>query len=100
MARSVAEADSPSGDVTVALLEMFPDPSVVAAEIVIGGKVPPGAGMAPPKTQLTTWLSDRSVQVHPVPLAADAVTPGARVWVTVGLRISVPPEAERDAVDV
>lgn len=77
MALAVAEADSPSGEVTVALLEMLPDPRVVATVIVMGGKEPPGAGRAPLKTQLTTLLSDSSEQVHPVPLAADAVTPEA-----------------------
>ena len=77
MALSVAEAASPSGDPTVALLEMLPDPSVVVAVIVIAEKELPGVGREPLKTQLTTRLRDRSEQVHPVPLAADAVTPEA-----------------------
>ena len=100
MALSVALADTPSGDATVALLEMLPEPRVVVAVIVIGGNEPPGAGRAPLKTQLTTLLSDSSEQVHPVPLAPDAATPEAIAWVTVGSRDSVPPEAESDGVAV
>ena len=93
-------AATPSGEDTVPALETLPEDSDVLAEIVIGGNDPPGDGMVPLKTQLTTVLADRSVQVQPVPLAADAVTPVAIAWLKVGSRDSAPLVATNEGVAV
>ena len=77
---------------------MFPVERVVVAVTLIDANDAPGAGMVPLNTQLTTCFDERSEQVHPVPVAADAVTPVARAIVTVGSRVSVPPEADNDGV--